>query len=70
MDTAAGGAAMVVRGARLRGDEIRLAVSGMVGGKGQNLLFRGRVTPAGIEGDVRVSDGDTARTLPWKAGRP
>jgi hypothetical protein len=42
----------------------------MVGGKGYNLLFRGRIAGARIDGDVRVSDGDSARTLPWRAIRP
>jgi SAM-dependent methyltransferase len=63
------GSQMVVRGARLRGEEIRLAVTGMVGGKGYNVLFRGKVAGGGIEGDLRLSDGDNARMLPWKAAR-
>jgi SAM-dependent methyltransferase len=62
-----GGAQMVVRGARLRGEEIRLAVTGLVAGKGYNVLFRGKVAGGVIEGDLRLSDGDAARTLPWKA---
>ncbi len=65
----AGGSAMVVRGARLRGEEIRLVVSGSVGGKGYNVLFRGKVAGGRIEGDLRLSDGDSARILPWKASR-
>ena len=69
VDAHAGGAPMVVRGARLRGEELRLAVTGMVGGKGYNMLFRGKVAEARIEGDVRVSDGESARTVPWKASR-
>jgi SAM-dependent methyltransferase len=60
---------MVVRGARLRGEEIRLAVTGMVGGKGYNVLFAGKVADGRIEGNVRISDGDSYRTLPWKAAR-
>ncbi len=67
----AGGSAMVVRGARLRGEEIRLVVSGAVGGKGYNVLFRGKVAGGRIEGDLRISDGDgdSVRTIPWKADR-
>jgi SAM-dependent methyltransferase len=61
---------LIVRGARLRGEEIRLAVTGVVGGKGYNHLFRGNLVGDGrIEGEVRVSDGDEARILPWKAVR-
>jgi SAM-dependent methyltransferase len=70
VDARAGSAQMVVRGARLRGEELRLAVTGLVGGKGYNLLFRGKVAGGSIEGDLRVSDGETVRTLPWKAVRP
>jgi len=69
VDARAGASAMVVRGARLRGEEIRLVVTGVVGGKGYNLLFRGKVTGGRIDGDVRVSDGDSARRLPWTASR-
>jgi len=70
VDARAGASTMVVRGARLRGEEIRLVVTGVVGGKGYNLLFRGKVTGGRIDGDVRVSDGDSARRLPWTASRP
>jgi SAM-dependent methyltransferase len=69
VDAYAGATPMVVRGARLRGEEIRLAVTGMVGGKGLNLLFRGRVAEGRMEGDLRISDGDSARVVPWKASR-
>ena len=70
VDARAGGSLMVVRGARLRGEEIRLVVTGIVGGKGYNVLFAGKVADGRIEGNVRVSDGDSYRTLPWKAARP
>jgi len=65
----AGGASMVVRGARLRGEEIRLAITGMVGGKGYNSLFAGKVIDGRIEGSIRVSDGENYKTIPWKAIR-
>ena len=70
VDARVGGAQMVVRGARMRGDELHLAVSGLVGGKGYNLLFQGKVAGAGIDGSLRVSDGENARRIPWKATRP
>ncbi len=60
---------LMVRGARLRGEEIRLAVTGMVAGKGYNHLFRGRIAGGSIEGEIRISDGDSYRTIPWKASR-
>jgi hypothetical protein len=67
VDARASGTPMVVRGARLRGEELRLVVTGMVAGKGYNLLFRGKLAGGRIEGDVRVSDGETAKFVPWKA---
>ncbi|MSQ88343.1 MAG: methyltransferase domain-containing protein [Betaproteobacteria bacterium] len=65
----AGDASMVVRGARLRGEEIRLALSGAIGGKGYNALFSGKVADSRIEGNIRISDGENTKTLPWKATR-
>jgi SAM-dependent methyltransferase len=60
---------LLVRGARMRGEEIRVAVTGMINGKGFNHLFRGSVSGDRIEGDVRVSDGEGGRIIPWKATR-
>jgi SAM-dependent methyltransferase len=69
VDARAGGATMVVRGARLRGEEIRLAVTGAIGGKGYNTLFAGKVADGRIEGKLRISDGENYKTIPWKASR-
>ena len=69
VDARAGGSPMVVRGARMRGEEIRLSVTGIVDGKGCNALFRGKLADGRIQGDVRVSDGERARMLPWTATR-
>ena len=69
VDARAGASNMVVRGARLRGEEIRLAISGLVAGKGYNTLFAGKVVEGRIEGTVRISDGENYRTIPWKAAR-
>lgn len=69
VDARAGGANMVVRGARLRGEEIRLAITGVVAGKGYNTLFAGKVVGNRIEGSVRISDGESYRTVPWQATR-
>jgi SAM-dependent methyltransferase len=70
VDARAGGSVMVVRGARLRGEEIRLVVTGVVSGKGYNVLFAGKVADGRIDGSARISDGESTRMLPWKAGRP
>ena len=69
VDARTGGVSMAVRGARLRGEEIRLAISGAIGGKGYNTLFAGKVTEDRIEGTLRISDGENTRTVPWKATR-
>jgi len=69
VDARAGGSPMVVRGSRLRGEELRLAVTGVVAGKGHNVFFRGKVADGRIEGEARISDGDTARTVTWKGSR-
>jgi len=69
VDARAGGASMVVRGARLRGEEIRLVITGLIGGKGYNTLFTGKVAEGRIEGNIRISDGENYRTVPWKATR-
>jgi SAM-dependent methyltransferase len=69
VDARAGASNMVVRGARMRGEDIRLAISGLVGGKGYNTLFAGKVVEGRIEGSIRVSDGENYRTIPWKATR-
>ncbi|MBI1943785.1 MAG: class I SAM-dependent methyltransferase [Betaproteobacteria bacterium] len=61
--------ALAVRGARLRGEQISLAVSGTVAGRAWNHLFRGRVAGDRIEGEVRISDGGDERTLTWQATR-
>ena len=59
-----------VRGSRLRGEDLRVLVSGVVGGRPWNHLFRGLVKSGSvIEGEVVVSNGDEARTYPWQAIR-
>jgi SAM-dependent methyltransferase len=65
----AGGREQSVRGSRLRGEEIRLAVTGIVGPRPWNELFRGVVKGDRIDGEVIISDGDGSRSLPWTALR-
>ena len=69
VEARAGAERMIVRGARLRGEDVRIAVTGLVNGKPWNHMFRGTLKGGTIEGDVRVSDGDSERILPWKASR-
>jgi SAM-dependent methyltransferase len=65
----ASGIEVAVRGTRLRGDEVKVVVSGNVDGKPWNHLFRGILKGDRIEGDLLVSDGENNRTLPWTAIR-
>ena len=58
-----------MRGTRLRGEEIRLVVTGLVGEKPRNHLFRGVVNGARIAGELLISDGEETQTLPWTATR-
>lgn len=69
VDAAVPGGAMAVRGSRLRGEEIRLAIVGNLNGKPWNHLFRGIVSGARIDGELFISDGEHSRTLPWTATR-
>ncbi|MGQ0511105.1 MAG: SAM-dependent methyltransferase [Betaproteobacteria bacterium] len=68
-DASVPGGAMAVRGSRLRGEEIRLAIVGTLNGKPWNHLFRGIVAGARIDGELRLSDGEISRTIPWTAKR-
>ncbi len=65
----ADGHEMVVRGTRLRGEEVKLAVTGNIGGKPWNHLFRGMLKGDRIEGQLLVSDGENNREIPWIATR-
>ena len=67
VDARADGRELVVRGARLRGDEIRLVVTGLVGARAWNHRFRGKLAGARIEGELSVSDGENNRNFPWTA---
>jgi hypothetical protein len=58
-----------VRGKRLRGEEIRLVMTGMVGDKPSTQAFKGRVKGDRIDGEVSITNGEDTRTLPWTAIR-
>jgi len=66
---AGGGHEQAVRGTRLRGEELRMIVTGVIDGKPWNQAFRGRVNGDRIEGTVAISNGENSRTLPWQASR-
>jgi hypothetical protein len=65
----AGSAEQAVRGTRLRGEEIRLVMTGLVAGKPSTQAFRGVVKDDRIEGQVSITNGEDTRTMPWTAIR-
>lgn len=69
VDVRAQGRELLVRASRLRGAEIKLAVTGLVDGHAWNHLFAGRIDGARIAGELTVSDGEHTRTQPWTATR-
>ncbi len=64
-----GGRDLTVRATRLRGLELKMAITGLVGGKAWNHLFKGTISGDRITGEVLVSDGEQQRTVPWTATR-
>lgn len=64
-----GGRDVTVRATRLRGLEIKMAITGLVGGKAWNHLFKGTISGDRIAGEVLVSDGEQQRTVLWTATR-
>lgn len=69
VDVRAQGRDLLVRASRLRGDEIKLVVTGAVGAHAWNHLFEGRIDGDRIAGRLTVSDGNQTRTYPWTARR-
>jgi SAM-dependent methyltransferase len=60
---------LTVRGTRLRGREVRMLVTGLVGNRAWNHFFKGTISGDRMTGEVLVSDGDQQRTIPWTATR-
>jgi SAM-dependent methyltransferase len=59
-----------VRGLRLRGTEVRLIMTGVVGGKPSTQAFVGKVDGERIEGQVTITGGEEEkRVYPWTATR-
>jgi hypothetical protein len=69
--TTAGGSGrdLAVRATRLRGQEIKMLVTGLVGGKAWNQFFKGTLSGDRMTGELLVSDGDQQRAIPWTATR-
>jgi SAM-dependent methyltransferase len=65
----AGSREQAVRGMRLRGEEIRLVMTGLVNEKPFTQAFKGVVKGDRIDGEVTISNGEDKRALPWTATR-
>ena len=69
IDVSAQGKDLLVRNSRLRGEEIKIIVTGMVNGRAWHHYFVGALKGNAITGDVTVSDGKNKRSFPWTATR-
>jgi SAM-dependent methyltransferase len=65
----AGALAQTVRGKRLRGEELRMIATGVVGERPWNHAFRGIAKGDRIEGEVVISNGQETKAMPWTAIR-
>ncbi|HEY8250027.1 MAG TPA: class I SAM-dependent methyltransferase [Burkholderiales bacterium] len=69
IDVAAQGRDLLVRNSRLRGEEIKVIVTGVVNGRAWHHYFVGTLRDDRITGEVTVSDGNNKRSFPWTASR-
>jgi SAM-dependent methyltransferase len=65
----AGARSMLVRDTRLRGTELKLVMTGVIGERPWHHYFVGTVSGDRIVGAVSVSDGASTRSYPWLAKR-
>jgi SAM-dependent methyltransferase len=66
---AAGGRDLLVRNTRLRGEEIKMVITGIVGTRPWHHYFVGQVRGDRIDGQLSISDGSNTRIVPWTAAR-
>jgi SAM-dependent methyltransferase len=69
VQVAAEGRDLLVRNTRLRGEEIKLVVTGVVANRAWHHYFVGTLRGDRIDGQVSISDGNNTRTVPWLATR-
>jgi SAM-dependent methyltransferase len=60
---------LLVRNSRLRGTQIKMVITGLVGTRAWHHMFEGRIDGDRIVGELTVSDGNNKRTFPWTATR-
>ena len=69
VNAAVQGRDLLVRASRLRGEEIKLVVTGVVNDHAWHHLFTGTLRGNRIDGQVTVSDGNVSKVHPWRATR-
>ena len=69
IEAGAQGRDLLVRASRLRGEEIKVVVTGIVGTRAWHHLFEGRIDGDRIAGTLSVSDGNQRRSYAWNATR-
>ena len=69
IDAGAQGRDLLVRNSRLRGEELKVIVTGIVNGRAWHHYFVGTLKGEAIAGELTVSDGNNRRTYPWTATR-
>ena len=60
---------LLVRNTRLRGEEVKLVITGVVRNRAWHHYFVGTARGDAIEGEVTVSDGNNKVVYPWLAKR-
>jgi SAM-dependent methyltransferase len=63
------GREVVVRNTRLRGEEVKLVITGLVGSRPWHHYFVGTARGDAIDGTLTVSDGKAQTVYPWHATR-
>jgi hypothetical protein len=69
IDTSAQGRDLLVRNSRLRGEELKIVVTGVVNDRAWHHYFVGTVKDNRIAGELTMSDGNQRKVLPWTANR-
>src|SRR5438105_3031548 len=63
------GRELLVRNTRLRGEEVKLVITGVVRNRAWHHYFVGTARGDAIEGEVTISDGNNKVVYPWLARR-
>jgi SAM-dependent methyltransferase len=69
IDVAAQGRDLLVRNSRLRGEEIKIIVTGVVNNRAWHHYFVGELKGDRVAGEITVTDGNNKRSFPWTATR-